>query len=488
MRARSSVFLAVVVSLIACSGGGEGPITEPRIDPIDPTPMEPVAPVVRFPELLGASPVLEDTNADPNIVEVQLRAAPMTVAITGAELEMYAYNGSIPGPVLQAKVGDEVIIHFTNDLPEPTTIHWHGMRVPDWMDGSPRLQEPVPSGGTFEYRFVVPEAGTFWYHPHVRANEQLEKGLAGVVVIRDENDPEYDAERVIQLDDILLDGGSTMLPPFLASHPEVMHGRYGNVLLTNGRPSEQSVTTAEQGTVERWRLLNTANARTMELSITGATWRVVGTDGGLLPEPYTTERLIMPVGQRYEIEVTYDTAGAVELVSHVLTLNDAGTDVVEVPVPVHHVDVAASARTPRTIAWPMLSLPEREPSIDATIELEGVSDPVTGVSWRINGMEHAHEPIFTFPHGTTARIRISNMNGPEHPFHLHGQFFRIVDDGQPWTQQPGLKDTVLVPGLETVEIIAYLDNPGYWMAHCHILEHAQLGMMAEIAVEYPVTP
>lgn len=488
MLARSGLLAVISVVFVACSSGSmpepASTIDDAGID----APTEPPEPEVRFPELLGPAAVLEDTNADPDIVEVSLRAAPLLADVAGTgEVEMYAYEGTIPGPVLQAKVGDEIVVHFTNDLPEATTIHWHGMRIPDSMDGSPRIQEPVEPGATFEYRFVAPEAGTFWYHPHVRANEQLEKGLAGVVVIRDANDPEYDAERVLVLDDILVDEGTTMLPPFLASHPEVMHGRYGNVLLTNGRPSEEAAASVTRGAVERWRVVNTANARTMELSITGATFRVVGTDGGLLAAPYTTERLLVPVGQRYEVEVTYDTDGPVELVSHVLALDEAG-EVIEVPMPVFHVEVSPSDATPRVIDWPIIEELDREPTSEETIELEGFPDPLQGVSWRINGMAHSHEPLFTFPHGATVRMRITNHNGPEHPFHLHGQFFRIVDNGRPWTQQPGLKDTVLVPGLETVEIVAYFDNPGMWMAHCHILEHAQLGMMAEIAVEPPAEP
>ena len=439
---------------------------------------------IAFPELVGATGVLADLSPDPHVVEVELSAryAPKTIA-DGIELDMSTYEGLFPGPVLQAAAGDEVIIHFVNATSQETTVHWHGLRISDQMDGSPRIQEPVAAdGGTFTYRFVVPEAGTFWYHPHVRANEQVERGLAGPIVVRDRNDPAYDAERVIVLDDILVDPATGHLEPFLRSHPEIMHGRWGNILLTNG--SANVVPQAgEQGAVERWRLLNTANARTMSLSVDGARFRIIGTDGGLLRAPYEAERLTLAAGQRLDLEVTYDAAGSARLVSHVQALDDAGR-VVEEPVTVYEVAVAPSDRVPRTIQWPELP-PRADRALDREVDIEfdAVEDPTTGLAWRLNGMSHWHEPMFTFAQGSTVRMRLKNLAGPEHPFHLHGQFFEIVDDGRPETELPGLHDTVLVPGLETIEIVAYLDNPGRWMAHCHILEHAELGMMAEIQVD-----
>lgn len=472
----------VGVMAIGCSNT-EAP--EPMVDPMDTEPIvePPPEPAVVLPELIDASAVLEDENPDPDIVEVRLTASHQMIDLgDGMVYEMMTYNGLAPGPALQAKVGDEVIVHFQNDLGQPTTIHWHGLRISDQMDGNPRIQEPVPPGGTFEYRFVVPEAGTFWYHPHVRSNVQVEHGLYGPIVFMDEDDPEYDAERIVVLDDILIDPDSELLPPALGSHPEVMHGRYGNVLLTNGYISEAATAEAEQGHVERWRLVNTANARTMTLSIEGASFRVIGVDGGKLREPYELDRLLMPVGTRFDVEVTYQDAGEVRLVSHVLSSTATG-DVEEIGMPVYVVEVAAAERTPRVIEWPVLApLPVREVERDAELVFDAVNTP-SGVQWRINGESHPMEPLFIFREGETVRMTLRNEAGPEHPFHLHGQWFEVVDQGTPWTSQPGLKDTVLVPGFESVEVIAYLDNPGRWMAHCHILEHAQLGMMAEIVVE-----
>ena len=155
--------------------GGETP--EPETTGDDGSTGEVEEPGWQLPEVWGV-PVLEDENPDENIVEVTLTAAPLQVALSETEtLTMLAYNGSVPGPLLQAKVGDEVVVHFENRLDEPTTVHWHGLRISEEMDGNPRIQEPVQPGEDFTYRYVVEEAGSYWYHPHVNANTQVEMGM-----------------------------------------------------------------------------------------------------------------------------------------------------------------------------------------------------------------------------------------------------------------------------------------------------------------------
>lgn len=442
---------------------------------------EPPPPPNWVPPSVWGSETLEDLNADPSVVEVNLSAGVQTVELfEDYDLDMYVFNGSYPGPMIQAKVGDTVIVHFQNDLPEPTTIHWHGLRISDQMDGNPRIQSPIMPGEGFTYTFQVNEAGSYWYHPHVRANEQVEKGLYGTIIVRDpDHEPAFDGERYVVLDDMLL--GEDGFPPFLASHPEVMHGRNGNVLVTNGVLDEIDLAVPTHS-VERWRIVNTANARTMEISFEGARFRVLGTDGGLLPTPWETERITVAVGQRYDVEVVFDSPGTAKLLTHVLVLDD-NDDVVEEAFPLINVEVADGDLQPHEIAMPRgPELPERPIDREERMILDAHQGPNGEVVWTINGHAHAERPLFIFEEGQTVRFLLRNELGPEHPFHLHGQFFSIVDNGEPYTQQPGLKDTVLIPGLSELEIIAYLDNPGRWMAHCHILEHAELGMMGEIRI------
>jgi FtsP/CotA-like multicopper oxidase with cupredoxin domain len=290
--------------------------------------------------------------------------------------------------------------------------------------------------------------------------------------------PTFDAERAFVLDDLLLI--DDQIPPFLQTHPEQMHGRNGNILLTNGRVELPTVN-VDEGHTERWRLVNVANARTMNISLTGASFRVIGTDGGLLETPYEIERLQIAVGQRYDLEVRYDRPGTVELLTHVRVVDNGA--VVERPFVLQTVEVAATGVQPRMVGLPTVDRPARgRPDRNANFSFDTIPDARTGQRWRINGHDMPEDPIFTFQKGEYVRMTLENEAAQEHPFHLHGQFFEILPGGTPETDQPGLKDTVLVPGNSRVTIFSRLDNPGRWMAHCHILEHAELGMMVEIEV------
>lgn len=497
---RTLVAITTVLALAACDGEPASPpvllpdgALEPAPEPEPPPQMEPEmepegepdpqpepdpepAEPFEMPEFPGMV-VAVDLNPDPDIVEVELIAGGNTLEIGDMRVPVRVYDNVLPGPLIQAKVGDEVIVRFQNKLSEPTTIHWHGLRVSDEMDGNPRIVDPVQASETFEYRFVVPEAGSFWYHPHVRANEQIEQGLYGPLVVHDPADPPVDAERYFVIDDILLDNNGRP-PAYLASHPEVMHGRHGNVLLANGQVPPMAIETAE-GRVERWRLVNTANARTFTLALSGARFKVIGTDGGRIAEPYEAQVLRMAVGERFDLEVTFDEPGDAVVEALVPTLNDAG-DVVTARIPMYEATIAATGEAPRAIEWPAVEVPERAVDREEEMTFNAFNGPA-GVRWVINGLDDPQEPIYTFDEGETVRFSIRNMQGQEHPFHLHGQWFRVLSHPDPYPV-PGLKDSVLVPGNATVEIEAYFDNPGRWMAHCHILEHAELGMMSEIVV------
>lgn len=434
-------------------------------------------------EVTGVSAVLSDVARDPNVVEVNLVARKQSLMLgPGLSFEMLTYDGLFPGPLLQAKVGDRVIVHFTNHIGAPTTIHWHGVRVPDFMDGSPMVRAPIPDGGSFTYDFVVPEAATFWFHPHVDTAYQLNHGLYAPFVVHSPLDPVYDEERMIMLDDLAVDASGALLPE-LGTYTDQVLGQLGNVLLTNGRPSELAVVESAEGRVERWRILDAANARTMQLRLTGpAHFRVIATDGGLLPTPYTTSTLTISPGQRYDLEVSYDGPGTVQLESNV-TLNEVDGGVFQGWKPVFVANAVATGMPPRTIGWPDVPpIEERTPNRNAAIDFSVASDGDGGVLWMINGSAMHTTPLYGFELGDTVDLTLTNYSSVPHPFHLHGQFFTLMDGGTPETQLPGLRDTVLVPAGLSMHVAGRMDNPGRWMMHCHILEHAELGMMAEITV------
>lgn len=431
--------------------------------------------VYQMPTLWGLT-ALEDLDPADDVVEVEMTAAIGEVDwVDSGPTEVWAYNDLVPGPLIQAKVGDTVRIRFTNELGSGTTIHWHGLRISDEMDGVPAIQDPVEPGETFVYEFVVPDAGTFWYHPHVRTHAAIEHGLQGMLVVHDPAAPLL-SERAFVVDDVLLNGND--IAPSTLDHMTQMHGRHGNTLLTNGA-TEQLAGTMTAGQPERWRIVNTANARTMWVRPTNARWRVVAIDGTVLPEPFETTRGLLPVGQRLDLEVIPDE-GASD-VSLQIELPDGSGGWAEYPVFSATVDgdPAEGAWTD----WGAAPLPAIEDAVqEAELILDGAAGSTT-IEWTINGEMYGEHTPLEFAANTPTVITIRERSRAEHPFHLHGQFFQVLDrNGDVVEEDGGLRDTVLVDGSDTLRLYTTFDNPGLWMAHCHILEHAELGMMTEMIV------
>ena len=244
-------------------------------------------------------PVAVDLDPDPDVVEVELVAQVATWEyVPGFPTQVYCYNGSIPGPTIEGKVGDTVRVHFRNELPEETTVHWHGIETPAHMDGSHVSQPTVPPGGTFEYEFELLRDGLCWYHPHVRPFDQVERGLYGTILIRDpelEGELGFDQieEHIVVFDDILLDANYQVVPAFAFKNDPLAHtlyqlnGREGNHLLLNGKLASTRNLTVENGKLHRWRVLNAANTTFCRLDLNADSdvplW-MIGTDSGLIDQ------------------------------------------------------------------------------------------------------------------------------------------------------------------------------------------------------------
>src|SRR5919198_1761732 len=212
-------------------------------------------------------------------VKVRLEAAEVEWKIApGTVVSGYGFNGRVPGPTIEADVGDTLVVVLTNALPERTSIHWHGLRVPADMDGTELVQRPVQPGETFEYRFKLPDAGTFWYHPHANETVQLEMGLSGALIVRAAGEPQLDVERVLLLDDVRLDKQGQIAP--FGGIVEHHDGREGDTRLVNGKA--EPVLPIAAGQAERWRVINASSARYIRLSVGGKPFKLLGTDGGLL--------------------------------------------------------------------------------------------------------------------------------------------------------------------------------------------------------------
>lgn len=398
--------------------------------------------------------------------------------IPGKPARVWSYDGWVPGPVLEGRVGDVLEVTLTNRLPEATTIHWHGLRLSPAMDGTDSVQHPVAPGESFTYRFLLRDAGTFWYHPHMNETVQLERGLYGALVVRGLDEPELDGERVLVLDDVKLDRDGQIAP--LGGFVERHDGRQGSTLLVNGDVQPELAMAA--GQVERWRIVNAASARYVRLSIGGRPFTLLGTDGGLLGAPVQVTEVLLTPADRVDIAVGPFAEGETIRVESLKYDRMTFAKTKQVTFATVRVGAAAPSKavipaTLRTIE-PLVTGP-----VTPTREVHlGVRPSLTkGLKFVVNGEGHHRDAPVKL--GELQVWDIVNDTLMDHPFHLHGYFFQVVSvNGEPpaflsW------EDTVNVPPRSRVRI-AWLpdDRPGEWMYHCHILEHHESGMMGHFAV------
>jgi FtsP/CotA-like multicopper oxidase with cupredoxin domain len=445
-----------------------------------------------------ALPTFVDTNPDPRIVEVTLVASEgETQYLPDSPAGIWAYRdgavpGSIakvPGPLLDVRRGDRVRVHYLNQLPAETTVHWHGLQLPNASDGTPASQVPVPPGGSYVYEFIAEDAGTFWYHPHIHADVLIERGLYGVVRVHGDADPSVAADRVFVLDDVKLDGDGQLSK---ATDPlDVMLGRQGNVVLVNGQQSPRLDVPA--GTRERWRFVNTANGRFFNLKFGDRPFYVIAWDGGLLPRPYLADNLLIAPGERYEVLVTFPSKDKGSHLALKTVHYDRGHNIPN-PGPIDLLDVAIGKNAPPPAEpelpsawgeWRPLSVNAQTPRRVFELKEE---EKVPFPRFFINNEAFPHNiPIAGQP-GAVEVWEIHNETEMDHPFHLHGMFFQVLDiNGVPPKYQ-GLKDTVNVPREAKLRFAVQLGPPGNWMYHCHILEHAERGMMGELRIGAASTP
>lgn len=428
-----------------------------------------------------------------------LRAAPGTwqLAPAGqAATPVWSYGESIPGPTLRLRQGERVRCRLENRLPEQaTTIHWHGIRLINGMDGVPGLtQAAVPPGEVFDYDFVAPDAGTYWYHAHERSWEQVARGLHGVLVVEEPEPPDVDEDIAIAIDDWRLSTDATLRDDFGAMHDRAHAGRVGNWVTANGAAA--LTVPARRNTRLRLRLVNTANGRIFSLSTQGLDGWIVALDGQPLDKPAPFERVVLGPAQRADliVDVTGDPSSEAFLVSHE---RDGGYALVTFSI-----GEGARARradpprrmTPNPVPVPTDLAGARRSTLEmtggamgrmASARFEGKDREIRelvrhGMAWAMNGTAGmTPEPLLDLSRGETTVIRLVNDTAWPHAMHLHGHHFSVLgENGEPGP----LRDTVLVDRGETREIAFVADNPGKWLIHCHMLEHAAAGMTTWIRV------
>jgi len=455
----------------------------------------------------------------------------------GDTLTMFAFNGQQPGPLLQVAQGAEVIVELTNSLDQPTTVHWHGIRLENAFDGVPDLtQRPVAPGERFTYRLRFPDAGIYWYHPHVREDIQQDLGLYGNLMVRSPR-PDYFSpayrEEVLMLDDLLV-GDDGLVPFGKEETTHALMGRFGNVMLVNGEP-RYSLSVAN-GEVVRFFLTNVSNTRTFNLSFPGARMKVVGSDVGNYEREEWVESVVISPAERYIVHVRFDRTGDVALVNRIRGLDhlfgrffqEADTlGVVRVNGRAPTPNLATSfnrlrtdtavradiARYRKHMTRPadkalVLTMEARDlPFFTRQImQLDSIfftpvewSGTMPGMNWAATGDQVRwilRDPAtgkenmdidWSFRRGDVVKVRLLNerrsFHGMQHPIHFHGQRFLVLAVNDVANTNLVWKDTVLLPAGASADILLDLSNPGRWMVHCHIAEHLSAHMMMAFTVQ-----
>lgn len=406
----------------------------------------------------------------------------------GKTVEAWGFNKQLPGPVLKAKKGDTLVVKVKNHLEEPTIIHWHGIRLPASMDGTDGVQKPIAPGEEFEYRFAVPDAGTFWYHAHANETVQLERGMYGALIVEDETDPVTDGDQVFVIDDMKLTADYKFTQPgwFMPRIMERHDGRQGDTLLLNGK--EDAVISVHAGQAERWRFINASSARYVLLYLSGKTFKLIGTDGGLLEKPRTVTKILITPGERVDMIAGPFEAGetfSIESLPYnrMTFLRAKHQKFATVQVGEPKPSVAFIPDTLRKIEplAPQDAPPTRKVKLSVGPSLKH------GMDFLVNNDVHINDkPVKV---GELQVWEVANVSLMDHPFHLHGFFFQVLEENGKAPEYVAWKDTYNLRPKSKIKIAWMPDNrPGIWMYHCHILEHHAAGMMANFEVVDPNNP
>ncbi len=440
-------------------------------------------------------------NDSPTTRELQLFAAPTRWPLVGKSnpgTDVWTYGSRLPGPEIRLRQGEPVRIVVDNKLEQDTTVHWHGIRLPNNMDGVPGLtQPPIKPGQQFTYGFTPPDAGTFWYHPHANSLQQLGRGMAGALIVEEPQPVAVDRDIVWLLADWRLTSDAQIASGFGSPMDAAMSGRIGNTVTLNGAVSDGVPVRA--GERVRLRLINGALARIMALHFEGHRPVVVATDGQPC-EPHEPANGRLLLGPAMRIDVMLDMQGEPGRRYRVVDdfydnlaywLTELAYDDAP-PIRAHPLDAP--------LALPRNPLPEPDlataDSHSLTLQggmmsgrgMGGMRDSEHGGIWAINGHSmtgdgHAGmEPLLTLQRGRTCLLTIRNDTAFSHPIHLHGHSFRVLSRDRSAVPYRQWADTVLIAARESVDVAFVADNPGDWMLHCHVTDHQVSGLMTVIRV------
>ncbi len=417
---------------------------------------------------ISVTDLVADPDLEPDVTVPLVARKERFELASGRSVAGYTLNGASPGPTIRAVEGQLVEVRLENEsVPGGMTLHWHGLDVPNGMDGVAGVtQDAVKVGESYTYRFVADQVGTYWYHSHQISHEQVRGGLLGALVVTPKD---LDLE-VVDVD-------------------ALVH-IYGGLRTVNGRDGEFRAPAAPGATV-RVRVINTDNGP-MPVWVSGASYRLVAVDGNDVnrPTPVTGEGALLTAGGRYDLEVVMPQDGSgvrVELGGNAaVVLGSAASDVPETQRPSDDVDLL-SYGSPSEIGF--------DPA-DATRSFEyvigrrpGFVDGRPGFWWTINGHMFPNVPMFMISQGDIVTVRLENNSGEVHPMHMHGHHIVVLSrDGVAATGSPWWTDSLNVEDGEEYEVAFLADNPGVWMDHCHNLPHAAEGLVSHLMYTGVRTP
>ncbi len=405
------------------------------------------------------------------------------------------FKQTLPNPTIRINNHGKFNLNFENHLELPTIIHWHGLIVPQEMDGHPK--DAIPNKKIKHYKYTVNQrAGTYWYHthPHGRTGKQIYNGLAGFYIIEDENEktlnlPKGEFELPLMIQDKRFDEEKQLLYKQI---PRDNNGLLGDTILVNYTPFAY---TDVKNTKYRLRILNASSVRTYKLAFEGLkTFTLIGTDAGLMEEPVELENIVISVAERIDIIVDFkgkQTGDQVTLKT--LGFKEASNIILNPDYPGFEKEMnIMQFRVTQNYAGETFELPKKLSTIERLKESQSVKTRIitmeagNGGVWTMNKKPYDMNRIDQRVKLNTTEVWvIKNAVHMAHPFHMHAVHFQVLDRSGniSFPTDKGYKDTVLVMPNETVRIIVHFTVPGLFLYHCHILEHEDNAMMANFFVE-----
>lgn len=439
---------------------------------------------------------------------VSFAAAERSLKLMGAdrpESRVWTYANE-PFHLIRLAQGETLSVDFENRLPEHTSIHWHGLRIPNDQDGVPYMtQPPVKPGEKHAYRFTPPDTGTFWFHPHCDTVAQLGRGLAGVLIVEGDETKPYDADVALVLKDWRLDEATGDWLPFMTTRGALRAGTFGTVRTANAEIATKIGLPA--GGDCRIRILNLDSTRVGDLSFEGTEAAVVAIDGNPVP-PFPLKEWRLGPAMRLDVVVRAPAAGGqATLVDYfsakpvtLATFLGEGEDRPETafdPAPLSKGEIpepklkgagrlkfafATAAGGKATLAASAEGGDALDEALlDSLCASDKINWSVNGESWPAGDHSRVPPPLFTLRQGRSYIAELTNETPHVHPIHLHGFTFKVLSSTRAGAPVH-FADTVLLTPKDRITIAFVADRPGDWMVHCHLIEHQETGMMGYVKV------